>query len=133
MVRWVRYVYLGLLLVYLAGLVFQVYLVGQSLFVNVRNWVTHVEWGWTVIGIPILILFSAAFSRLGRRQWLILAVLVVSSLVQPFLALARFEDQPMIAVLHPLNALLLFALTLWLIQDAWRRVRTREIDAGAGG
>ena len=125
MTGWFRYAYIGSLVLFLAGLVFQVYLVGQSLFVDPRDWAAHSSWGWTVAhGLPLLILISAAFSRLGRRRWYVLVALLVSAGIHPFLAAFR-DTNPSLAVLHPINALLLVGLTLWLLQDAGRLVRAQ--------
>jgi hypothetical protein len=121
--RWARYAYFGSLLFFLAGLVFQVYLVGQSLFVDPRDWRAHVEWGWAVgHGLPALILISAALSRLGRRRWLVLLVFFTAAAIQPLLP-GFGEINPLFAVLHPINAMLLVVLTVWLLQDAWTLIR----------
>jgi hypothetical protein len=131
MTRWARYAYFGSLVLFLAGLVFQVYLVGQSLFVDPRDWSQHAGWGWTVgHGIPLLILISAALSRLGRRRWMVLLVFFLAAAIQPLLPGFR-EMSPLLAVLHPVNAVLLVGLTLWLLQDAWPLVRSREPAATA--
>lgn len=128
-VRWFRYAYLGSLVLFLAGLVFQVYLVGQSLFVDSRDWAVHSSWGWTVAhGLPALILISAAFSRLGRRRWYVLVALLISAGIHPFLAGFR-DTNASLAVLHPVNALLMVGLTLWLLQDAWHLVRVQASAA----
>ena len=79
-------------------------------------------------GLPLLILISAAFSRLGRRRWYVLATLLISAGIHPFLAGAR-ESNPSVAVLHPINAVLMVALTVWLLQDAWRLARVQETAA----
>jgi len=130
-VRWFRYAYFGSLVLYLAGLVFQVYLVGQSLFVDPREWAVHAEWGWTVAhGLPGLILISAALSRLGRRRWYVLLALLIAAGIHPFLAGFR-DTNPSLAVLHPVNALLMFGLSLWLLQDAWHLVRVQTPAAPA--
>lgn len=121
--RWFRYGYFGSLVLFLAGLVFQVYTVGQSLFVDPREWAVHAGWGWTVgHGIPLLVLISAALSRLGRRRWAVLLVFFISAAFQPLLPAFR-EASPLLAVLHPINAVFLVVLTLWLLQDAWRVIR----------
>jgi len=122
---WFRYAYIGSLVLFLAGLVFQVYLVGQSLFIEPRGWAAHSSWGWTVAhGLPLLILISAAFSRLGRRRWYVLVALLVSAGVHPFLAGFR-DTNPSLAVLHPINAVLMVAFTVLLLQDAWSLVRVQ--------
>ena len=124
--RWFRYAYFGSLVLFLAGLVFQIYLVGQSLFVDPRDWAVHAGWGWTVAhGIPLLVLISAALSRLGRRRWLVLLVFFIAVAIQPFLPEMR-DASPMLAVLHPINAVFLVVLTRWLLPDAWRLIRTPE-------
>lgn len=129
MTGWFRYAYIGSLVLFLAGLVFQVYLVGQSLFVDPRDWAAHSSWGWTVAhGLPLLILISAAFSRLGRRRWLVLVGFLVAAGIQPFLPGFR-DANPTLAVLHPINALLLVGLTLWLLQDAWHLIRIQAPEA----
>ena len=122
---WFRYAYIGSLVLFLAGLVFQVYLVGQSLFVDPRAWDAHVGVGWIVAhGLPLLILISAALSRLDRRRWFVLVAFLVSAGIQPFLPQLR-DTNPTLAALHPINALLLVGLTLWLLQDAGRLVRAQ--------
>lgn len=125
-VRWARYAYLASLTLFLAGLVFQVYLVGQSLFVDPRDWSVHANWGWMVAhGLPALVLISAALSSLGRRRWLVLLVFFISVAIQPLLPSFR-DTSPLLAVLHPINAVLLVVLTLWLLQDAWHLIRADE-------
>ena len=129
MTGWFRYAYIGSLVLFLAGLVFQVYLVGQSLFVDPRDWDVHVEWGWIVAhGLPLFVLISAGLSRLGRRRWFVLIAFLVSAGIQPFLPQLR-DTNPTVAALHPINALLLVGLTLWLIQDAWHLARVQETAA----
>ena len=124
--RWIRYAYFGSLVIFLAGLVFQIYLVGQALFVDPRDWAVHTGWGWTVAhGIPLLVLISAALSRLGRRRWLVLLVFFIAVAIQPFLPEMR-ETSPLLAALHPINAVFLVVLTMWLLQDAWHLIRNTE-------
>jgi Family of unknown function (DUF6220) len=124
--RWIRYAYFGSLVIFLAGLVFQIYLVGQALFVDPRDWAVHANWGWGVAhGIPALVLISAALSRLGRRRWLVLLAFFIAVAIQPLLPEFR-DTSPLLAVLHPINAVFLVVLTLWLIQDAWRLIRVPE-------
>jgi hypothetical protein len=129
MTRWARYAYFGSLVMFLGGLVFQVYLVGQSLFVDPRDWSVHANWGWLVAhGLPGLVLISAALSSLGRRRWLVLLVFFMSVAIQPLLPAFR-DTTPLLAVLHPINAVFLIVLTLWLLQDAWRLIRIPQLAA----
>ncbi|MGH2392503.1 MAG: DUF6220 domain-containing protein, partial [Candidatus Limnocylindria bacterium] len=131
MTRWFRYAYFGSLVLFLAGLVFQIYLVGQSLFVDPRDWRVHVEWGWLVAhGLPALVLISGALSRLGRRRWVVLLVFFIAVAIHPLLPAFR-DTSPLLAVLHPINAVFLVVLTLWLLKDAWHLIRTQEPEAPA--
>jgi hypothetical protein len=75
-----------------------------------------------------LILISAALSRVGRWRWLVLLVFLVAAGIQPFLPAFR-ETNPSLAVLHPVNAVLLVGLTLWLLQDAWHMVRVQALPS----
>jgi len=125
MTRWFRYAYVGSLVLFLAGLGFQFYLVGQSLFVDPRDWAVHAGWGWTVAhGLPALVLISGALSQLGRRRWAVLLAYFIAVAIQPLLPGFR-DSYPVLAVLHPVNAVLLVVLTLWLLQDAWHLIRTQ--------
>lgn len=126
MARWFRIAYVGSLVLFLAGLLFQVYLVGQSLFVDSRAWAAHAGVGWLVAhGLPALVLISGALSRLGRRRWVVLLVFFIAVAIQPFLPEMR-DTSPLLAVLHPVNAVFLVVLTLWLLQDAWHLIRAPE-------
>lgn len=111
---------------FLAGVIFQVFLAGLGVF-ELAPWTTHRELGWGLGTAPILILVLAIAARPERRTvWLTIA-LAVAAAIQPELASAR-ETAPVVAALHPVNALLVFWLA-WLVA----RGSLRNLRAGEGG
>lgn len=114
MVRAARYAYVALAWIFLAALVVQVFLAGLGMFsTDPRDISLHVDLGWILHLAPILVLVAAAVGRVGRATLLWVGALLVSVLVQPFLALAD-DTSVVLAALHPVNALLMFAIALRL-------------------
>jgi hypothetical protein len=97
---------------YLIGVVVQVFLAGAGLF-KLTDWTAHTGLGWTLGSAPLLLLIVAFLARPGRTTILLTAALTAAAIVQPELATARY-DAPVIAALHPVNALLVFWLA-WLV------------------
>lgn len=122
MVSGARYVYLGLVWLYVAGIVVQVFLAGMGLFAVPRDFAPHVGLGWLLHLVPVLLLIAAAVARVGSRLiWWNMALLVVQ-FVQPILALSR-SDAPVVAAFHPVLALVIFWLAVTIGLKAWRLVR----------
>ena len=122
MVSGARYLYLALVWIYLAGILFQVFLAGMGLFGTTRDFEPHVGLGWILHLVPVLLLIVAAVARVGRQLiWWNVALLVVQ-FVQPILATLR-NDQPIVAAFHPVLALVIFWLALTIGLKAWRLVR----------
>jgi hypothetical protein len=115
---------------YLAGVVTQVFLAGAGLF-KLTDWTAHTQLGWGLGSAPLLLLALSLLARPGRGTILLTAALAMAAMVQPELAAARHEA-PVIAALHPVNALLVFWLT-WLVArrsavpliQVWRRTEGR--------
>lgn len=104
---------------YLAGVVVQVFFAGASLF-ELTDWTAHSGLGWLLGSLPILLLVLALASRVDRRTvWLTIG-LTVAAFIQPELAAAR-DEAPVVAALHPVNAMLVF----WLAWTVARRSTTR--------
>lgn len=101
---------------FLAGVIVQVFLAGLGAF-KITDWTTHTGLGWLLGSIPLFVLLPLAFvaGSPNRTRWLTVA-LVVSAGLQPELASARAEA-PVIAALHPVNAMLVFWLA-WLVARA---------------
>lgn len=111
-----RIAYVALVWLFLAGLVVQVFLAGIGMFsTDPRDFGTHVQLGWILHLVPVLILIAAAVGRVGRPTLLWIAGLVVTTLVQPFLP-ALADTSVALAALHPVNAMLMFVIAARL---AW--------------
>ena len=118
---------------YLAGVVTQVFLAGLGVF-KLTDWTAHVQLGWGLGSAPLLLLVLSLLAQPGRGTILLTAGLTLAAIVQPELAAARHED-PVIAALHPVNALLVFWLA-WLVArrsavlliQVWRRAEGRTTE-----
>lgn len=97
---------------YFVGIVIQVFFAGAGLF-ELTDWTVHVALGWGLGSAPVLLLVLAIAARVDRRTALLTAGLTVAAIIQPELAAAR-NEAPVLAALHPVNALLVFWLA-WLV------------------
>ncbi|HXU84297.1 MAG TPA: DUF6220 domain-containing protein [Verrucomicrobiae bacterium] len=107
---------------FVVAIVVQVFLAGAALanLGGSGNFSTHMEFGYTWIGIVALaLLVTALVARRPRRDVGIVAAIFVLYVVQTMLPGAR-TSAPWIAALHPVNALFLFALAVWYARRTWR-------------
>lgn len=122
MVSGARYVYLGLVGLYLAGILVQVFLAGTGLFGAAKDFEPHIGLGWILHLVPVLLLIAAAVGRVGRLLlWWTTALLLVQ-FIQPILPSLR-ADLPWAAALHPVLALIVFWLALTIGLKAWQLVQ----------
>lgn len=127
MTRSVRYLYAGLAWAFVAGLVLQVFFIGLGLFAGSENVALHVNVGWILHLVPILILVLAALARAGRRQILLAAALAVTVFIVPILVGLRGE-LPVLAALHPVGALLAFVLAILVAIGATELARRPAVE-----
>ena len=107
---------------FVASLVVQVFLIGTALpqLGGSNNYSDHINFGYTWVGLAgLAVLVTAFIARAGRRAILICAGLLVLYVVQTSLPYAR-DSVPAIAALHPVNALVLFTLSIWYARRAWQ-------------
>ena len=107
--------------VFVAAIVIQVFLAGAALsnLGGSGEFGTHIEFGYTGVGLAALAVFvTALIARRPRRDSLIAAGLLVLYIVQTMLPSAR-GSMPIVAALHPLNAMILFVLAIWYARHAW--------------
>lgn len=127
-----RLVHAGVAWLFVLVLLVQVFLAGSALanLGGSGDFATHVEFGYTWVGIAALaVLLTAAAARLPRRDIGITFGLLVLYIVQT--ALPQFRaSTPAIAALHPVNAMLLFGVAVWYARHAWR---TRTPGSRASG
>jgi hypothetical protein len=108
--------------IFVVAIVVQVFFAGAVLanLGGSGNFATHIEFGYTWIGIAALaVLLTAIAARRPRREVGIALALLVLYVVQTVLPSFR-ASTPWLAALHPVNALFLFALAAWYARRAWR-------------
>jgi hypothetical protein len=104
------------------AIVVQVFLAGAALanLGGSGNFATHIDFGYTWIGLAALaLLITALVARRPRREVGITVALIVLYVVQTVLPGFR-SSAPWAAALHPVNALFLFGLAAWYARRAWR-------------
>ena len=111
---------------FVVAIVVQVFFAGAALanLGGSGNFATHIDFGYTGIGIAALaVLLTAIAARRPRRDVGIALALLVLYVVQTVLPGYR-SSTPWVAALHPVNALFLFALAAWYARRAWRATRS---------
>jgi hypothetical protein len=128
MARVAWYAYVGLLWLFLAALVVQIFLAGVGLFGASADMEAHIGFGWLLHLPLLLVLLAALLARVGRPTiWWVLAMFL-SGAIQPFLPEFRAEGLPLVAALHPLNAVVLTLITVKLVSDTLpQRRAAREV------
>lgn len=136
MVRASRLLYLVLAWLFLAGMVLQVFLIGLGLFGDPAYRGAHAVFGWLLHLAPLVVLLFAALSRAGRRHWQwALALALVVFLVPIFVSLRG--TSPVLAALHPVSAVLAFAIAVVVAFNSLRAWRaplpgTTSLESPAG-
>ena len=125
--RTLRQIHAVVAWLFVATIIYQVYLAGAAIanLGGSGDFKTHMEFGYTIVGLAALaVLLTAVIARMPRRDigwsFLLLVQYVIQTILPGFKASA-----PSIAALHPLNAVLLFALATWY---AWRAWANRAVD-----
>lgn len=105
---------------FLGLLAIQVFLAGVGLF-GAGTMAGHRDFGYLLSLLPLLLVIAAAVARARRLVWLSGGLLILGFL-QTLLPLLR-DDLPLIAALHPVNALVLFGLTATIARRATEMAR----------
>ncbi|HJT64353.1 MAG TPA: DUF6220 domain-containing protein [Candidatus Limnocylindria bacterium] len=131
---WIRRVHLVLTWLFVAAVLYQVYLAGRAIFVSEQAWQEHVGWGWS--GLPLialLVLVSAIAGGLPRAAigWAALPLLGV--IVQFLLASFRYSGQVEVAALHPVTALIVFGIGVLVARRARVFLNEAELTPGLSG
>jgi hypothetical protein len=123
-----RYLYIGLAALFLLGVLAQVFLAGAAIF-DTASWVTwHNTLGHLLVHplplIPLLLLILSFVGRLPRAdKWLSVLLLALAMLQPMLIYVGRGASLPLLAALHPANALLIFVLPILLIARVRRSIR----------
>ena len=118
-----RYVFLGIALGFVAAVVVQVFFAGLMMFGQQGGRQLHVDTGYILGTAGGLFLFVPALARAGRTAIVLGIVLAVVTFFQPYLT---FAPTPLVAALHPVNALVIFTLSLLLTRRAVTLVRSER-------
>ena len=110
---------------FLGLLAIQVFLAGVGLF-GAGTIAGHRDFGYLLSLLPVILLVTAAIARAGRLVWVTGALLVLS-FVQTLLPLLK-ADLPYVAALHPVNALVLAALTVTIALRATELARAPRAE-----
>jgi hypothetical protein len=84
----------------------------------------HIIFGMGIILLPVAFLILAWIGRLGRRSlWLSGLAILLAAIQSVLVTLPATLGVPGLSALHPVNAMVIFGLALWLAQKAWQGVR----------
>jgi plastocyanin len=124
---WARRFYLGFAALFWLGIVAQAFLAGAGLFVN-GSWMRgHSALGHLLTSplplLPLLMLLLSFTGRLPKADRWWCALLLILATLQPVVLYLR-GVLPLLSALHPVNAMLLFVLPLFLIARARRAAHT---------
>src|SRR5690349_2628360 len=116
-----RVAFLWLERAFLLGLFLQVLFIGFGVFPRSSDpspFALHRTWGFILGDIAVVLFLLAAAVRPGWRTVLIAFIVgLLTFLAQPLLVSAR-HTAPIVAAIHPVNALVIFWLTLVMIRRA---------------
>jgi hypothetical protein len=113
-----RVVHLVLSVLFIAGLVVQVFLAGMGVFDGPERFETHRTWGYTLELFPVLLLIAALVGRMGRRLAL-LAVAEFGLFILQSVLIAFRESTPAVAALHPVNGFLILLIAIVITRESW--------------
>lgn len=109
-------IYATLAVVFLLGVVVQVFLAGAGIFASASWLSNHATLGYALPLIPLLIVILGLVGKLPRSvNWLTVLLLVLVFIQPWFIYLARSAGIPLLSALHPVNTLAIFALPLYLL------------------
>jgi hypothetical protein len=131
MVSAARFAFVGLVWLYLAGVVVQTFLAGVAIFTPQRDFDLHRNLGYLLHLAPIGLLLVALVARVGRPLiWWTVALLVVQG-IQPLLPMLRSE-MPWAAALHPVLVLAIAWIGVTLGVKAWGLARSPQPESTQG-
>lgn len=111
---------------FVLSILLQVFLAGGGIFASASWWPMHATFGMSISLLPLAFLLLAWLGRLGARTLWLSGLAFVLVVIQTFLISLGV---PMLAALHPVNALVIFGLALWLTYRAWQGVSSDRLAA----
>lgn len=116
-----RWLHAAAAVIFVVAIIVQVFLAGAAIanLGGSGDFATHIEFGYTWVGLAVLaVVVTALTARRPRRDVGITLGLMALYVVQTILPSLR-TTMPTLAALHPLNAMLLFALAAWYARRTW--------------
>jgi hypothetical protein len=120
-----RWLHAAAAALFVAAIIVQVFLAGSAIanLGGSGDFSTHMEFGYTWVGLAALaVVLTALLARRPRRNVAATLGLLVLYVIQTSLPYAK-NSTPAIAALHPVNAMLLFALAAWYAWSEWQALR----------
>ena len=108
-------------ILWVVAIIVQVFLAGQAIanLGGSGDFRTHIDVGYTIGIVQLIALILAFPARASGRDKGISAGILVLYIVQTLLPGLK-SVSPVIGALHPLNAMVLFAVSVWYARHAWR-------------
>jgi len=103
---------------FVVGLIAQVWLAGRGVFESPTMFDTHRSLGYTLILFTIALLVLGLLGGMGRRPAILAVVIFVLFILQSVFVVMR-DSQPAVAALHPVNGFLILFLAIVLARDSW--------------
>ena len=103
---------------FVVGLIAQVWLAGRGVFESPTIFDTHRSLGYTLSLFTIALLVLGLLGGMGRRPAILAVVIFVLFILQSVFVVMR-DSQPAVAALHPVNGFLILFLAIVLARDSW--------------
>lgn len=119
-----RMLYAGAAWLFVAGVSVQVFFAGMTVVARQWGWTNHISLGHA-LALPLLVMTVTAFTgklpvALKRLTLLLLGIYILQADVVIFMR----DSVPLVSALHPVLALVDFALGWWLAKQATSLVRS---------
>lgn len=118
-----RLAYLVFAVLFLIGIIVQVYLVGMTIVARQISWQNHIGLGHGLAAPLLFMLLSAYLGRFPRRIKLLTWLLVGIYVFQADVVIFMRATAPLVSAIHPVLALIDFALAISLVRSAWSSVK----------
>jgi cytochrome b561 len=121
-----QYGFVGVVWLFVAAAVVQVFLAGLAVFsVPPGDFAAHRDWGYTFGFLVLVMLLLSLLARLPRRLIGLSVLLLVLFVLQSVFVVMR-TDYPAVAALHPLNGFAIILVALVMGRDGWRLVQAQR-------
>ncbi len=98
----------------------QVFLAGLSVFSSASYWAFHKTFVVYFEFLPLLLMLLAAFGRI-RRSFIWFSLLIQAQIVLQYVFV--YLPVSVVAALHPVNAVIMFWLTMYMARNAMKFVQ----------